>query len=134
VAAIEYAHLKAVSTGCQTRVTIDSEGDSVRVERFTVSDAVLAGEAELPESTVEDGTFSIDENPTHRGAGYIIEIGQDRRTRGVDIVSASFGTDRFVTFDGLNGPSNGGSITLAYAGQHIVVSVADRTGQVTTGE
>ena len=58
VVALEYAQTIAMTTGAQTRVTIDASSDMIHVERFKISGDLMGVETELAEGIVESGAFA----------------------------------------------------------------------------
>lgn len=134
VAALEYARLNAMSTGTQTKVTIDDTADSILVEKFKVNGDLFGGGDEMSEGDIENGTFQTMEKPMDRGKDYNISFPGEDRFTGVDITSSVFGAGNFVTFQALGSPSTGGAVTLSLSSSQITVTVDDLTGKVTTNE
>lgn len=69
----------------------------------------------------------------HGGGGseYIVDFTLDGRFRGVQIESATFGSDSFIEFDELGTPDKGGRVILASQGGRFQVNVGNLTGRVT---
>ncbi len=129
--ALEYSQIVAMTSGEQTRVTIDAASDTILVERFEIS-GDLTG-AVIPEDDIEIGAFATMPHPASRGKNYYIVFADEPRFNGVDIVSATFGGGQTVTFDamGVPSPSGGGTVTLTLGSQQVIVTV-DALGKVTT--
>ncbi len=134
VTALEYARSMAISSGTQTRVTVDAAADTILVEQFSVTADLLGVEAQLSEADVETGAYTTMELPMSRGFDYQISFADNRRFTGVDITSAVLGAGNLVVFGALGTPSDGGSVTVDLNGSQMVVSVDDITGKVTVSE
>jgi Tfp pilus assembly protein FimT len=132
VTALEFAQMTAMTTGTDTRVTIDAGAETILVERFTPDEDLLGSETELDEEDVEDASFTTMGHPLNRGTDYNINLA-DQGLYGsvVDIASAAFGPDNFVTFNSLGAPSACGTVTLFLGSIGIVVTVDSLTGKVT---
>lgn len=102
--ALEYAQLVAMTSGSQTRVTIDAANDTILVERFTISGDITGGAAEIAENDIESGAFATVAHPASRGKDYNIIFADEDRFDGVDIASATFGGGQTVTFDAMGVP------------------------------
>jgi prepilin-type N-terminal cleavage/methylation domain-containing protein len=134
VTALEFAQLTTMSSGIRTRVTIDTETDTILVEKFTNSSNLLGSETELSEGEVEGGSFAAMERPMDRGTDYNISLASDDGFSSVDIASSVFGADNFVIFDELGTPSDGGAVTLILGSQQVFVTVDQLTGMVTVSD
>jgi len=64
-------------------------------------------------------------------ADYVVDFGSQSDFSHVDIVSASFGGSKVVTFDELGSPDNGGSVTIRSGAEIYRIDVAPVTGTVT---
>ena len=73
-------------------------------------------------------------HPVNKGADYYIVFADEDRFHGVDIASAAFDVNNYVTFDAIGAPSDGGSVTLSLGGRQVVVTVDSLTGKVTASE
>ena len=132
VTALEFAQMTAMTTGTDTRVTIDAAAETILVERFTPDEDLLGSETELDEEDVEDASFTTMGHPLNRGTDYNISLAdQSLYGSAVDIGSAAFGLDNFVIFDSLGTPSAGGTGSLSLGGSGLVVTVDSLTGKVT---
>ena len=130
--ALEYAQLVAMTSGSQTRVTIDAANDTILVERFTISGDITGGAAEIAENDIESGAFATVAHPASRGKDYNIIFADEDRFDGVDIASATFGGGQTVTFDAMGVPSNGGTVTLSLGSNQVSVTVDALSGKVTS--
>ncbi len=128
--ALEYARSVAVSSGTQTKVTVDATADTILVEQYKTTANLLGTETELPEADVETGTFATIERPMNRGTDYSINLRDEERFNGVDISGSVFGGGNFVIFDPTGAPSDGGTVTLVIKSRQITVSVDNLTGKV----
>ena len=130
-AALEYGQLAAMTSGGQTRVTIDAEADSILVERFEITGDIMAGAAQMSEDDIETGTFVNMAHPFKRGEDYSIVFSDEDRLNGVDIGSVTFGAGNSVTYDAFGNPSNGGTVTLSLGVHQVTVTVDALSGRVT---
>ncbi|MBC8433240.1 MAG: prepilin-type N-terminal cleavage/methylation domain-containing protein [Desulfobacterales bacterium] len=130
--ALEYAQLVAMTSGSQTRVTIDAANDTILVERFTISGDITGGAAEIAENDIESGAFATVAHPASRGKDYNIIFADEDRFDGVDIASATFGGGQTVTFDAMGVPSNGGTVTLSFGSNQVILTVDALSGKVTS--
>ncbi len=130
--ALEYAQLVAMTSGGQTRVTIDAASDTILVERFEISGDIMGAATEIAENDIESGTFATVAHPASRGKDYDIVFADEARFDGVDIASANFGGGQDVTFDAMGVPSNGGTVTLSLGGNQVSLTVDALSGKVTS--
>jgi len=130
--ALEYAQLAAMTSGGQTRVTIDAANDTILVERFEISGDITGADTELPENDIDSGAFATVAHPASRGKDYDIAFADEARFDGVDIASANFGGGQTVTFDAMGVPSNGGTVTLSLGDKQVSLTVDALSGKVTS--
>ena len=123
-----------MTTGKQTSVTIDAAADTVLVERYKINGDILSGASEMSQSDVESGSTVTVSHPFKRGEDYNIVFANEDRLNGVDIVSAVFGAGNSVTFDATGGPSNGGTVTLAFGSRQVTITVDSLSGRVTSSD
>jgi prepilin-type N-terminal cleavage/methylation domain-containing protein len=132
--ALEYAQLHAMTTGEETKVTIDDDADSLIVESYRITGDIFSGASTMPESDIDSGSFSAMSHPIKKGKDYSIVFSDEERFEGVDIVSAAFGANSYVTFNPIGIPSDGGTVTLSYGNQQVTVGLASLSGRVTSSE
>lgn len=132
VTALEYARLFALTTGAQSRVTIDHTSDTVRVQRFKNTANFLGSETELPKASVEGGSFVAMAHPFSRGTDYTTVFSNEERFEGVDIASFVSGASNFITFGVLGAPSAEATTTLSLGTRQVTITVNGATGTVTT--
>lgn len=132
--ALEYAQLNAITTGVQTRVTFNSGADTILVEQYKISGTITGSATVIPQNDIDTGAFATMAHPSKRGENYLIIFANEDRLNGVDIVSASFGVNNYVTFNAQGAASAGGTVTLAYGGRQATVTVDALSGKVTTSE
>ena len=130
--ALEYAQLVAMTSGGQTRVTIDAANDTILVERFEISGDITGAAVEIAENDIDSGAFATVAHPASRGKDYYIVFADEDRFDGVDIVSATFGGGQTVTFDAMGVPSNGGTVTLSLGSKQVSLTVDALSGKVTS--
>lgn len=112
VADILYAQNDAVAQQAVRRVVFEPEAD-----RYKLTDA--------------DGVKIDVQWRTGGGEAYEVSFQDDRRFRGVELVSAEFDGEPMVEFDALGGPKAGGKVVLKYNNEHYEVRVTPFTGRVT---
>ncbi len=130
--ALEYAQLVAMTSGEETRVTIDAANDTILVERYEISGDIMGAATEIAENDIESGAFATVAHPASRGKDYNIIFADEDRFDGVDIVSATFGGGQTVTFDTMGIPSNGGTVTLSLGSNQVSLTVDALSGKVTS--
>jgi prepilin-type N-terminal cleavage/methylation domain-containing protein len=134
VTALEFARMTALTSGGDTRVTVDADADTVLIEQFRPDVDLLGGETELSESDVEGGSFVIMEYPLDPGTDYQIDFQDEDRFDGVDIATAQFGAQDYVIFYSLGLPSEGGTISLVSGERNILITVDPVNGEVTRSD
>jgi prepilin-type N-terminal cleavage/methylation domain-containing protein len=134
VTALEFARMTALTSGGDTRVTVDADVDTVLIEQFRPDVDLLGGETELDESDVEGGSFVIMEYPLDPGTDYQIDFQDEDRFDGVDIATAQFGAQDYVIFYPLGLPSEGGTISLVSGERNILITVDPVNGEVTRSD
>jgi Tfp pilus assembly protein FimT len=132
--ALEYGQLTAMTSGGQTRVTIDADADSILVERFEITGDIMAGGAQMPENDIDTGTFENVAHPFSRGEDYAILFADEDRLENVDIGASTFGAGNFVTFDAFGSPSDGGTVTLTLGVRQVTLTVDSLSGRVTAND
>jgi hypothetical protein len=132
VTALEYAQIKAMNAGRETRVTFDVAADTVLVEHFT-STADFTQDT-LSEADVEGGAFTPMGHPLKRGTNYNLNLANQTLLGGVDVTAVDFGGANLVTYNAVGAPSSGGTITLAYGNSQVIITVDSLTGKVTVSE
>jgi type II secretory pathway pseudopilin PulG len=126
--ALEYAQLAAMTSGGQTRVTINAEEDTIRVESFKISVDITGTETQFSATQIENGAFATVPHPAKRGLNYYIVFADEARFDGVDIVSATF----TVIFGAMGVPSTGGTVMLSLGSKQVSLTVDSLTGKVTS--
>lgn len=133
-AALEYAQVTAMASGCPCRVTIASGNNSVPwvlVEKWECGYAVgHVNLAEIDEATFENKSFQVVGYPMKPGVPYNLNFGEFGRFRGVALVSSDFGGETPVVFDARGVPSRGGTVVLSYGTQQVSLVVDPLTGTV----
>ena len=130
--ALEYAQLVAMTSGNQTRVTIDAANNTILVERYEISGDIMGTATEIAENDIDSGAFATVPHPASRGKDYNIIFADEDRFDGVNIVSATFGGGQTVTFDAMGVPSNGGTVTLSLGSEQVILTVDALSGKVTS--
>lgn len=119
IADIHYAQSDAVAKQARRRIAFEPAEDS-----YTLTDA----EGEKIDVAWRTGG----------GQQYQVSFRQDRRFRGVELVSAEFDGESTLEFDVLGTPEAGGEVMLRFNDRLYAVRVAPFTGRVTvepvTGE
>lgn len=131
ITALEFAQITAMTSGGNTRVTFDTDADTILIEQFRPDEDLLGSETELGEDDVEGGSFVTMAYPLDPGTDYLINFRDDERFDNVDISTALFGADDHVQFDSLGRPSEGGTLSLVSGNHHILISVDPVNGKVT---
>lgn len=80
--------------------------------------------------SVYDGNGDAINNPLSPGKTLSIDFNTDDQLKGVDISTASFGDNPYVTFDALGKPSNGGSAVITKSSSTLNIGVAAETGAI----
>ena len=132
--ALEYGQLTAMTSGGQTRVTIDADADSILVERFEITGDIMTGGAQISENNIETGAFVNMAHPFNRGQDYSIVFADADRFNNVDIGSSTFGGGNSVTFDAFGSPSEGGAVTLSLGVRQVTLTVDSLSGGVTADD
>ena len=132
--ALEYGQLAAMTSGGQTRVTIDAGADSVLVERFEITGDIMTGGAQMSENDIDTGAFVNVAHPFNRGQDYSILFADEDRFNNVDIGSSTFGAGNSVTFDAFGRPSEGGTVTLSLGVRLVTLTVDSLSGRVTAND
>ena len=132
VVAIQYAQLSAMTSGAESRVTIDDTADTILLERFNITGDIFSGATEIPENDVDSGAFANMAHPFNRGADYSIDFADEDRFDGVDITAVDFGGNNFVTFDALGLPSDAGTVTLSLGSSQRTLTVDASSGSITS--
>lgn len=132
VTAMEYAQLTAATSGRETRVTIGQAQERIGVRQYQTTADLFNGGDVLVAGDVESGAYELMQYPPKKGTDYLIFLGDEDRFKGVDITTSDFNPPGDnVVFDTLGTPSKGGTVTLAYGGRQMVVTLNELTGKVT---
>jgi prepilin-type N-terminal cleavage/methylation domain-containing protein len=135
--AVRYARDTAMGTAQPCRVTFDTAAETVQVECLTfkrIADLNDSGQTEIDEDWVESPSeveYQAVTHPEDRDADYTIDYTSGTRFGGVDVVSATFGVDNFVTFDFSGQPTSAGQTVITYGAHQITIAVEAATGKVT---
>ena len=132
--ALGFAQMTAMTTGGQTRVTIDAAADTILIEQFKPDGDLLGSETELSEGDVENGSYVTMEYPTNPGTDYYIVFSNEDRFKNVDIGSAQFGAQNYVIFNNLGTPSQGGTIAITSGAGRVLLTLDGLNGKVTMSE
>ena len=132
--ALEYGQLAAMTSGGQTRVTIDADADSIIVERFKITGDIMAGGVQMSENDIETGAYVNMAHPFNRGEDYAILFADGDRFDNVDIGTSTFGAGNSVTFDAFGRPSEGGTVTLSLGVRQVTLTVDSLSGRVTADD
>jgi type II secretory pathway pseudopilin PulG len=130
VGALEFARVRALSSGLPTRVTVDAAADTLAVERFVPAVDLTGSHVELPENQVESGAFAPLMHPLDRGRDYAIRLADSTWFSGADVAQVDLGGGNTVVFQGAGSPSAGGSVTLTAGRFKAVVLLDALTGKV----
>lgn len=133
-AALEFAHLSAVASGRNFRVTVDAGADTLRVEQVEYGADFMGAETELPEGDVERETYATSPHSLKADGLFQESFGSGSRYEGIDVASADFGSTHTVVFDSKGLPSGGGAVTLVSGGQQIVITLDGQSGKVTRSD
>ena len=132
--ALGFAQMTAMTTGGQTRVTIDAVADTILIEQFEPDGDLQGSETELSEGDVENGSYVTMEYPTNPGTDYYIVFSNEDRFKNVDIGSAQFGAQNYVIFNSLGTPSQGGTISITSGAGTALLTLDGINGKVTMSE
>ena len=134
VNALEFAQLTAMTSGRETRVVIGAPQDRIAVRQYTTTADLFSGGDTLAAADVENGNYDFMGNPMNKGTDYEIKFPDESRFQGVDITASDFNVGNAVIFDTLGGPSKGGTVSLAFGGRQMVVTLDSLTGKVTVSQ
>jgi hypothetical protein len=70
--------------------------------------------------------------PNRNGGAYVVSLGAD--PYGADLLSASFGADADLVFDGFGRADSSGGVSLSVGGEGRVLTVDRDTGAITVAE
>lgn len=118
IADLMFAQNEAMAQQSTRRVSFDADDNSYKIERFDT----------------DSSAWVLENNPVLGGVGganYEIDFDEDRRFRGVQIVSASFSGTTQVEFYDLGNPSSGGTIRLRFESHVYEIKIAPFTGRIT---
>jgi prepilin-type N-terminal cleavage/methylation domain-containing protein len=127
ITALEFAQMRAMTSGSQTRVTIDAGTDTVIIEQFKPDADLLGEENELSAGDAENGSYGAVKFPLNPGTDYSLTFAGEDRFKNVDIASASFGADNYVVFNPLGTPSQGGTVLLTTGMDSMVLTLGAAT-------
>jgi type II secretion system protein H len=131
VNALEFAQLTAMTSGRKTRVVIGAPQDRIAVRQFNIIGDLFNGGDTLAAADVENGNYDFMGNPMNKGTDYEIKFPDESRFQGVDITASDCDVGNAVIFDTLGGPSKGGTVSLAFGDQEMVVTLDALSGKVT---
>ncbi len=132
VSALEFAQIRATS-GLATQVVIAAPQDKIAVSQYRTNADLFNGGTTLAAGALESGTYKLLGNPMNRGLDYEIVLPNERRFKGVDITASDFNVPAPVFFDALGAPSKGGTVTLVFGSQQVLVTLNALSGKVTVG-
>jgi prepilin-type N-terminal cleavage/methylation domain-containing protein len=131
VNALQYAQLRAMTSGDKTKVIIGSTDGRIVVRQYKANVDLFGGGDQLVAVDVETGSYELVQYPLRKGTNYNFRLKDDDRFKGVEISTSDFPADDPLYFDTLGAPSKGGSATLAFGGRQMVVTLDSLTGKVT---
>jgi prepilin-type N-terminal cleavage/methylation domain-containing protein len=134
VNALQYAQLKAMTSGLKTRVSVSPTYNTIYVRKYKSPADFFTGGDELVAGPVESEIWEYMEYPLKKGVEYVIDFNLEDRFKGVQIFWSDLNTLNPVYFDTLGSPSHGGNSTLVLGGQQIVVTLDGLTGKVSVSE
>lgn len=134
VNALQYAQLTAMTSGRNTRVVIGEPQNRIAVRQYTPNADLFNGGDELVPGDVENGVYNLMQYPLKKGFDYEIYLNNETRFSGVDITASDFNNGDPVLFDTLGAPSKGGTVTLDFSGQQVIVTLDDMTGKVSVSD
>jgi len=115
--AVEYARSRAVVTGSQTRVTFDTNAETVLVEELLGAiDLGATPGREVASASIETRSYQAVPHPLNRGNDYQLALSRQGWSGAVDLVSVDFGAGLSVVFDARGVPSAGGTVLLESSG------------------
>ncbi len=133
--ALHYARRTAMNTGQTCMVTFDAAAETLNVQRLThqnISTLLDPNEDELLETVVDVPgvwAYTAADSPTLPGNAYTVDLDSD----GVDIVSATFGSDSSVIWSATGQADDGGTVVLELGGKQLSVNVSAVGGGVSLG-
>ena len=130
VNALQYAQLKAMTSGLKTRVAVSHTYNAIYVRKYKSPADFFTGGDELGEATVDSEVWEYMEYPLKKGVDYVIDFDVADRFKGVDITWSDYNTLAPVYFDSRGTPSHGGTAWLVLGGQQIAVTLDALTGKV----
>ena len=133
VSALEFAQIRATS-GLATQVVIAAPQDKIAVSQYRTNADLFNGGTTLAAGALESGTYILLGNPMNRGLDYEIVLPNERRFKGVDITASDFDVPAPVFFDALGAPSKGGTVTLVFGSQQVLVTLNALSGKVTVSD
>ena len=138
VTALEYAQLIAMTSGGKTRVMVSPSMDTINVRRHNPPADLFTGGDGLTASSVERdwAWFDYDDMqyPLKKGVDYDLDLKDEDRFQGVDIINSDFNFLAPVYFSASGSPSHGGTVTLVLGSRQMVVSLDVLTGKVSVSE
>ena len=134
VNALEFARLKAMTTGQETRVVVSSTNETIYVHRYAPAADLFNGGNALAAADVERPVWAYFPHPLVRGADYVIDLSATTRFRGTDVAASTIDTLNPVSFDPLGTPSHAGLVQLILGKQQLAVKLDAATGHVMVSE
>jgi prepilin-type N-terminal cleavage/methylation domain-containing protein len=134
VNALQYAQLKAMTSGLKTRVAVSFTYDTIYVRKCKSPADFFAGGDVLSEASVDSEVWEYMEYPLKKGVDYVIDFNVEDRFKGVNITWSDYHTLAPAYFDSSGTPSHGGTAFLALGGQQISVTLDALTGKVSTSD
>jgi len=113
-----YAQNEAMAQNATRRVIFTPDDNRYRVQRYDQTEA----------KWLDDFNPVLGGNSTNN---YTIDFDEDSRFKGIEIVSANFGSDAWVEFDDMGNPSSGGTVVIRFNDLSYEIKVAPFTGRVT---
>ncbi len=130
--AVNFAQLRAASTGMAARVVFDDVNDRIAVEQLAPDVSVWNPAVTVTNRTLIDPPANAPvRHPLRRGLNYQVMFSAGPRYGAVDLSAPIFGSSNILTFDGYGRPSAAGTVTLSRGGRQLIVSVDGYSGAVT---
>lgn len=134
VNALEFARLKAMTTGQETRVAVSPTNETIYVHRYAPAADLFNGGNSLAAADVERPVWAYFPHPLIKGSDYVIDLSATTRFGGTDVAASNIDTLNPVSFGPLGAPSHAGLVQLSLGWQQLAVKVDGATGQVTVNE
>lgn len=129
--AVDYARSRAVVAGTTTRVTFDASAESLLVEEESLAiDLGTTPGTKLDAALVETKTFRPLEHPMDGDSDYLVTLASDAWAGSIDLMTAEFGANAWVTFDARGVPNIGGKVVLQSGGEAITLWLEAQSGRM----